>query len=199
VVEILLAQITSLVVRWGKPAMYVVKLSAKLQRRHQPLGFRGLHLKASEMKACKRGRDCWSAKVGAWSERVIELNYKKGMELHTSVPSDDRIELGLDFSLLLGEAHGCHQRRAYCCRSLILDFSHCRRKYLYLQWWIQLKEMHRQGKPPQSLLCHRNADFLTHISRMKGRCPYRSAVERLRHHGDISKPMLTICCFTRFN
>jgi len=64
-VEGLLAQITSLVVRWGTPAINVVRFSAKLQQRHQPLGSRGLHLKASEMKACKRGRDSWSAKVGA--------------------------------------------------------------------------------------------------------------------------------------
>jgi len=34
---------------------------------------------------------------------IIESNYKKGMELHTSVPSDDRIELGLDLACSSGK------------------------------------------------------------------------------------------------
>jgi hypothetical protein len=40
------------------------------------------------------------------------------------MPPDNRIELGLDFSLFLGETRSCYEYSAYCYSSLTLDVRH---------------------------------------------------------------------------
>jgi len=86
--------------------MNIVKLSARLQQRHQPFAVNGLHLLRDEGLQMRKGLLVRESRC--LIKEIIESNYKKGMELHTSVPSDDRIELGLDFNLFVGEAHCCH-------------------------------------------------------------------------------------------
>jgi len=152
------------------------------------------------MKACRQGRDsCQRKSVLNQKNHWSRLELQK-RDRATLVPSDDRIELILDFSLLLGKHAAAnstvHIAEEVWYRILVQRLERQLTKDIS-PWWIQLRKCHQRGKPPQALLCHRKAHFPIWISQTKGRRPCCSAVGWFGRHvniGNVTALVMLLPC-----
>ena len=164
--QILLAQITSWVVRWANPIgwrcckiwtqinnkdthHWQPTVSTSKPQRWRPPDEEGI---VDQRRLALLWRNRWV--------KTAATRYKT-----TSMPADDRIYLCLDFGLLLRETCGCHQHRTYCHSSLRPGFSEMFWEQLNTPpYRIQLQRRRQQGKPSHPLSGHRDSCFLAHIS-----------------------------------